>query len=90
MASAAAILFVRNDVDDIGWWISYHLALKFDALIVIDDHSTDGTWEVIQAAADLYPIEARRGSVPDGRSSASAAPKRSVRPSKQAAPVSTG
>ncbi|GAB6855819.1 glycosyltransferase family 2 protein [Asaia astilbis] len=67
MASAAAILFVRNDVDDIGWWISYHLALKFDALIVIDDHSTDGTWEVIQAAADLYPIEARRGSVPDGR-----------------------
>ncbi|WP_081775882.1 glycosyltransferase family 2 protein [Asaia platycodi] len=50
MASAAAVLFVQNDADDIGWWMAYHLALGFDALIIIDDHSIDGTWEIIQSA----------------------------------------
>lgn len=60
MASAAAVLFVQNDADDIGWWMAYHLALGFDALIIIDDHSIDGTWEIIQSATGLYPIEAQR------------------------------
>ncbi|WP_438380940.1 glycosyltransferase family 2 protein [Asaia sp. BMEF1] len=68
MASAAAALFVQNDADDIGWWMAYHLALGFDALIVIDDNSTDGTWEIVQNAASLYPIEARRASLGEGNS----------------------
>gem|GEM_PF-2245862 len=68
MASAAAVLFVQNDADDIGWWIAYHIALGFDALIIIDDHSTDGTWEIIHCAAGLYPIEVQRASADEGRS----------------------
>ncbi|WP_336763142.1 glycosyltransferase family 2 protein [Asaia sp. VD9] len=60
MASTAAILFIRNDADDIGWWIAYHLAVGFDTLIIHDDRSTDGSWEIIRAAAELYPIEAHR------------------------------
>ncbi|GBQ83094.1 glycosyltransferase family 2 protein [Asaia krungthepensis] len=67
MASTAAILFIRNDADDIGWWIAYHLAVGFDTLIIYDDASTDGTWEVIQTASGLFPIEAHRVT-PDDRS----------------------
>lgn len=66
MASAAAVLFVRNDADDIGWWIAYHLAIGFDTLIICDDHSDDGTWDVIQNAAALYPVEPRRLDQSDG------------------------
>lgn len=66
MASTAAVLFVQNDADDIGWWMAYHLALGFDALIIIDDQSTDGTWEIIQSAAGLYPIEAQRAPAGSG------------------------
>ncbi|GBQ13394.1 glycosyltransferase family 2 protein [Swaminathania salitolerans] len=60
MAKAAAILFVRNDADDIGWWLAYHIAIGFDRLIVHDDRSDDGTWECVQAAAHLFPIETHR------------------------------
>lgn len=68
MASTAAIVFVKNDVDDIGWWMAHHLAVGFDALIVIDDHSTDGTWDVIQNAASILPVEPQR-TRPDDKSS---------------------
>ncbi|WP_025885925.1 glycosyltransferase family 2 protein [Asaia prunellae] len=37
-------------------------------LIIIDDHSTDGTWEIIHCAAGLYPIEVQRASADEGRS----------------------
>ena len=70
MASAAAVLFVKNDADDIGWWIAYHLAIGFNAVIIYDDHSTDGTWDIIQNAAGLYPVEAHRADRHAGTSHA--------------------
>jgi len=65
MATTAAIVFVKDDVDDIGWWIAHHLAVGFDQLIVIDDHSTDGTWEVVQQAAAIFPVEVQRSQISD-------------------------
>ncbi|WP_264996198.1 glycosyltransferase family 2 protein, partial [Kozakia baliensis] len=60
MPSVAAALFVKNEADDIAWWISHHLACGFDALLIFDDHSEDGTWEIIQTAKSLFKVKAHR------------------------------
>ncbi|BCI68019.1 glycosyltransferase family 2 protein [Acetobacter aceti] len=54
------VLFVRNEVEDILWWISWHLSLGFNSIIIYDDYSTDGTWEIINAAAGVFDIRPRR------------------------------
>ncbi|MBV1836826.1 glycosyltransferase family 2 protein [Acetobacter estunensis] len=56
----AIALFVKNEAQDIAGWIAWHLALGADRLFIYDDHSTDGTWEILQAAASLYDIELAR------------------------------
>ncbi len=52
----AACLFVRNEVSDIDCWLAWYHLLGFDACIVYDDYSTDGTWERIEAAARVQDI----------------------------------
>ncbi|GBR68415.1 glycosyltransferase family 2 protein [Gluconobacter kanchanaburiensis] len=56
MSKSAAILFVHNQVDTIGWWLAHHATIGFSTLIVCDDHSTDGTSTVLSNAATLYDI----------------------------------
>ncbi|WP_173569958.1 glycosyltransferase family 2 protein [Acetobacter conturbans] len=56
----AAILFVKNEVEDIAWWISWHLSTGIETLVIYDDYSTDGTWEVINAAAAVFDVRPRR------------------------------
>lgn len=50
----AIALFVKDEAQDIAGWIAWHLALGADRLFIYDDHSNDGTWEILQAAAKRY------------------------------------
>jgi hypothetical protein len=64
MGRVAAFAFVRNEADDIGWWISHHLAAGISTLIIYDDFSSDGTWAVLQAAqltGRVHPLRADAG-----------------------------
>ncbi|CAI3925381.1 Glycosyltransferase involved in cell wall bisynthesis (WcaA) (PDB:5MLZ) [Commensalibacter communis] len=54
--TVAIVLFVKNEFSDIKGWIAWHFALGVKTLFVFDDHSTDGTWEVLQAAAKCFDI----------------------------------
>lgn len=62
MLKTAAVLFVHNEVDNIGWWISHHRAIGFSTLIICDDHSTDGTWTVLSSAASFHDIRLHRSN----------------------------
>ncbi len=53
---SAICLIVRNEARDIAEWIAFHALLGFDALIIFDNDSDDGTDEVIKAAGRLYDI----------------------------------
>ncbi|QDH15138.1 glycosyltransferase family 2 protein [Oecophyllibacter saccharovorans] len=52
----AVASFVKNEFSDIAGWIAWHLALGVKTFFVFDDHSSDGTWELLQAAAKHYDI----------------------------------
>ncbi|NHO31377.1 glycosyltransferase family 2 protein [Acetobacter fallax] len=52
----AIALFVKNEVHDIAAWIGWHFAQGVDKLFIYDDHSTDGTYEVLLAARSLFNI----------------------------------
>ncbi|MBS1039216.1 glycosyltransferase family 2 protein [Gluconobacter cerinus] len=56
-------LFIKDEFEDIGWWISYYLSIGVDTIIVFDDHSSDGTWEIIKAASKKYDIRAFRTDI---------------------------
>jgi hypothetical protein len=60
MKKVAACLFVRNEADDIASWLAWYHLLGFDTCIVYDDHSTDGTWEVLCAAGRVQDIRLAR------------------------------
>jgi glycosyltransferase involved in cell wall biosynthesis len=53
---SAICLIVRNEVRDIAEWIAFHALLGFDAQIIFDNASTDGTDRVIKAAANLHDV----------------------------------
>lgn len=53
----AIALFIKNEQQDIASWISWHIALGIDKLFIFDDHSTDGTYEIIKATTNIYNIE---------------------------------
>ncbi|MFT8719882.1 glycosyltransferase family 2 protein [Acetobacter sp.] len=57
---SAVILFVRNEADDIAWWIAWHLSIGFTTVVVYDDYSVDGTWEIVTAAARSFDVRPRR------------------------------
>lgn len=62
LPSVAIALYVKDEHSDIAGWISWHFALGVKTLFIYDDHSSDGTWEIIQAAAKIYDIRAERTS----------------------------
>jgi hypothetical protein len=44
----AVILVVRNEVHDILAWLAWYHTLGFDSFIVYDDHSDDGTLDILK------------------------------------------
>ena len=56
---AAVCAIVKNEGSIIGEWLSYHFALGFDAAVVLDNGSTDGTALVVNAAARDFDVRAR-------------------------------
>lgn len=56
LPSVAVVLFVKDEFSDIAGWIAWHAALGVEAFFVFDDHSSDGTWEILQAASKCYDI----------------------------------
>ncbi len=52
----AACLIVKDEANDIAEWIAFHATAGFDAFIVFDNGSSDGTTEVLRAAACLFDI----------------------------------
>lgn len=59
----ACALFVKNEIHDITGWIAWHFAIGINHLYIFDDHSDDGTWEVIQSAAQIYSIDSYRTNI---------------------------
>ncbi len=58
--TCAVVLMVKNEASDIGCWLAWYHVLGFDACIVFDDDSTDGTWEVLHAAARVQDVRISR------------------------------
>jgi hypothetical protein len=42
------------------WWLGWYIANRCDAIIIYDDHSTDGTWELLSDAARAFDIRLTR------------------------------
>lgn len=59
-------LFVKDEEEDIAWWLSWHLAIGFSTIIVYDDRSNDKTALIVQAASHIYDVRLR-SSVPSLR-----------------------
>jgi hypothetical protein len=53
---SAVCLIVRNEARDINEWIAHHALAGFDAQIIFDNVSSDGTSDCIRAAAQHYDI----------------------------------
>ncbi|WP_077397212.1 glycosyltransferase family 2 protein [Bombella intestini] len=56
MPRTAALLCIHNEANRLGWWIAHHVAAGFSALLICDDHSTDGSQEILTQAARNYDI----------------------------------
>jgi glycosyltransferase involved in cell wall biosynthesis len=58
---AAICLFVRNEARDIAEWLAFHFAAGFDAAIVYDNGSSDGTadiaWRFFSKHLAVHPID---------------------------------
>lgn len=59
-ARCAVVLVVKDEAADILAWLAWYHELGFDACIVYDDDSTDGTWEILQQAATVQDIRLAR------------------------------
>ncbi|HUM08548.1 MAG TPA: glycosyltransferase family 2 protein, partial [Acidocella sp.] len=58
--TVAVVLVVKDEANDILPWLAWYRLLGFDAAIVYDDDSTDGTWELLQEAARHWDIRLSR------------------------------
>ncbi|WP_215764765.1 glycosyltransferase family 2 protein [Gluconobacter sp. P1D12_c] len=56
----ALALFVKNEYSDIAGWIAWHAAWGVSTFFIYEDHSSDGTYEILQAAAKCYDIRLTR------------------------------
>jgi hypothetical protein len=52
----AACLIVRNEVADIAEWLAYHATAGFDAFLIYDNASSDGTTEALRAASRVLDV----------------------------------
>jgi glycosyltransferase involved in cell wall biosynthesis len=55
-SKVAVVVFVKNEYPDFCAWLAWYFALGVDTVIVYDDHSTDGTWQAVQAASRCLDI----------------------------------
>lgn len=58
--SCAVVLMVKDEAHDIAAWLAWYHVLGFNACIVFDDDSSDGTWEILQRAAGVQDIRVHR------------------------------
>ncbi|MBO1359172.1 glycosyltransferase family 2 protein [Acetobacter sacchari] len=57
MSKVGLVLFVKNEIRDIYFWISWHLSCGFDELIIFDDYSDDGTYELLSMISEEFPVK---------------------------------
>lgn len=60
MPRTAVILCIHNSATSLCWWIAHHVAVGFSTLLICDDHSSDGSWDLLQQAAQHYDIRLSR------------------------------
>ena len=53
----ALALFVKNENQNILSWLAWHIALVINKFFIHDDHSTDGTYEILKAVSNIYDID---------------------------------
>jgi hypothetical protein len=58
----AVVLMVKDEASDIAAWLAWYDLLGFDACIVYDDDSTDGTWEILQREAAVRDVRVARSA----------------------------
>jgi len=64
--------FGKDEVDVVAAWVHHHASLfGYENLHVVDNHSTDGTWEarIGESASDTSPTGVERRPTPDPRAS---------------------
>ncbi|MDN7354075.1 glycosyltransferase family 2 protein [Acetobacter senegalensis] len=57
---SAVVLFVRNERQDIPWWISWYLSIGFDHIYIFDDDSDDGTDEIVKILSKELPVSLKK------------------------------
>ena len=60
MKYLAACVMVKNEAHLIREWMAFHRAVGFDHLIIVDDGSTDGTCDIVQAFGDADCVTLER------------------------------
>jgi glycosyltransferase involved in cell wall biosynthesis len=56
----AVALFVRDEAADIASWIAWYYAIGIHTIFLYDDHSIDGTWDIVQSAAESFDLRCFR------------------------------
>jgi glycosyltransferase involved in cell wall biosynthesis len=62
----AVVLIVKDEAADILAWLAWYHALGVNTCIIYDDGSTDGTYEMLQAAATVQDIRLHKSFGPVG------------------------
>ncbi len=59
MSRVALCAMVKNEARDIAEWLAYHTLLGFDAVMVFDNGSSDGTDAIIEQAGKRLAVQVR-------------------------------
>jgi glycosyltransferase involved in cell wall biosynthesis len=62
----AVVLIVKDEAADILAWLTWYHGLGVNTCIIYDDGSTDGTYEMLQAAATVQDIRLHKSFGPQG------------------------